>query len=66
MPSITTVLSPAPEILAPQPFKKSARSLISGSRAAFVITVVQSAAAAAIIMFSVAPTLGKESVISAP
>ena len=57
-PSITIVLSPAPCIFAPQPFKKSARALISGSLAAFVITVVPFATHEAIIMFSVAPTDG--------
>ena len=48
---------PAPEIFAPIVFKKSAVSTISGSRAAFSITVVPSAKVPAIMTDKVAPTL---------
>ncbi len=57
-PSISIVLVPAPPTFAPMAFRKSAMSAISGSRAALSITVVPRAATAAIIRFSVAPTLG--------
>jgi hypothetical protein len=57
---------PAPSILAPISTSMAARSWISGSRAAFSITVVPRAPTAAIRMFSVAPTLGKSSEIMAP
>ena len=46
-------------ILAPILFKAIAKSLISGSLAAFSIIVFPLAIDAAIIIFSVAPTLGK-------
>ncbi|MNP79855.1 hypothetical protein D3C76_1777920 [compost metagenome] len=49
---------PAPIIWAPIAFRKFCRSWISGSLAAPDIVVVPSAIAAAIIIFSVAPTLG--------
>ena len=49
----------APDILAPQAFRKPHKSQISGSLAALVITVSPSAVAAASKIFSVAPTLGK-------
>lgn len=65
-PSITIVDSPAPYILAPQWFKKSARSLISGSRAGFTIIVFPFEIAEAIIIFSVIPTLGKGNIILVP
>ena len=52
------VPSPAPLILAPQEFRKSARSAISGSLAQFSKTVVPFATDAASIAFSVAPTDG--------
>lgn len=52
--------------LAPQALRKAARSEISGSRAAFLMTVSPSAREAAIMMFSVAPTLGKGSGMLAP
>ena len=57
---------PAPFILAPILFRKLARSTISGSCAAFSITVVPSASAAAIMITSVAPTLGKSRYIVLP
>ena len=66
IPSITTVLSPAPCIFAPQALRKSARSTISGSRAALLITVVPFAVTAAIMIFSVAPTDGIGRAIFAP
>jgi hypothetical protein len=47
-------------------FKKSARARISGSRAPFSIIVIPRARTAAIIMFSVAVTLGYSKLISAP
>lgn len=55
-----------PMMFAPIAFRKFCRSWISGSRAAFVMVVVPSARTAAIMMFSVAPTLGKSRWISAP
>ena len=51
---------------APQRFKYPARSAISGSRAAFVSTVVPLARAAASSRFSVAPTLGNASETNPP
>ena len=53
-------------ILAPHLFRKQHKSSISGSIAAFIIFVVPFAVTAAKIMFSVAPTLGKERKIVAP
>ena len=50
----------------PEQFKKSAKSQISGSRAALVIVVVPPAQQAASRTFSVAPTLGKEKAIWTP
>ncbi len=44
----------------------SARSVISGSRAAFSMTVSPLARTAAVSRFSVAPTLGKSSITRAP
>ena len=58
-PSIRITSVPAPRILAPILFKKVAKSTISGSSAAFSMIVFPSAKVAAIITFSVAPTLGK-------
>ena len=49
---------PAPRISPPIELRKFCSSSISGSRALLVITVSPGTAAAAIIMFSVAPTLG--------
>ena len=57
-PSISIVLVPAPSMRAPIAARKLAMSAISGSRAALSITVVPRASTAAIIRFSVAPTLG--------
>ncbi len=51
------VAVPAPVILAPSAFKNAAVSSISGSRAAFSITVVPSANVAADMIVTVAPTL---------
>ncbi len=65
-PSILMVSVPAPLTFAPILFRKFARSTISGSSAAFSIMVVPSASTAAIIMFSVAPTLGKSRYMDAP
>ena len=56
-PSIVIVPVPAPEIFAPIAFKNIAVSTISGSCAAFSITVVPSASVPAIITDKVAPTL---------
>ncbi len=50
----------------PIPHRKSAKSIISGSLAAFSIVVVPLARHAAIIRFSVAPTLGKSKYILVP
>ena len=49
---------PAPSMSAPMLTRNLPRSTISGSRAAFSMTVVPSAQTAAITRFSVAPTLG--------
>jgi len=57
-PWTSIVALPTPSILAPIAERKAARSPISGSRAAFSMTVVPLAATAAINRFSVAPTLG--------
>ena len=57
---------PLPRSRAPIAFRRSAKSEISGSRAALSMTVVPFANAAAMRMFSVAPTLGNSSVIGAP
>ena len=47
-------------------FRNAAKSAISGSRAALWMTVRPSAAVAAIMMFSVAPTLGHARLTSSP
>jgi hypothetical protein len=65
-PSISIVEVPAPATLAPIWISMSARSTISGSRAALSMTVVPLASTAAMRMFSVAPTLGKSSHTVAP
>ena len=65
-PSMVIVLVPAPAMTAPISTSMAARSEISGSRAAFSMTVVPLARTAAIRMFSVAPTLGKSNAMSAP
>ena len=58
-PFIFTMDVPAPLTSAPILFKKFAKSTISGSQAALSIIVSPSAKTAAIIIFCVAPTLGK-------
>ena len=65
-PSIRTSPFCAIRTRPPHALRKSARSEISGSRAAFRMTVSPSASAAAIITFSVAPTLGNGSVTIPP
>ena len=60
------MLSPPPWILAPHLLRKLHKSIISGSLAAFIIVVVPSATLDAKIAFTVAPTLGKVSVILVP
>ena len=65
-PSTQMVLPPAPVIFAPHLTRNSARSIISGSRAALCISVRPDAVTAASIMFSVAPTDGNESVTLPP
>ena len=57
---------PAPSMQPPHRFRKAARSAISGSRAAPRRMVLPLAQAAASRSVSVAPTLGKRRVISAP
>ena len=57
---------PRPAILAPIAIRQAARSAISGSRAALRMVVVPAAATAASRRFSVAPTEGWGSRISAP
>ena len=57
-PTMRIVEVPAPSTRKPAASKKLCRSQISGSRAAFRITVSPLAETAAIMMFSVAPTLG--------
>ena len=65
-PVISILCEPKPEIFAPIAIKNSPRSTTSGSRAALSITVTPFAKVAAVIIFSVAPTLGKSKVIEAP
>ena len=57
---------PSPSIFAPIEIKNSPRSTKSGSRAAFSIVVTPWANTAAVIRFSVAPTLGKSNEMAAP
>ena len=57
---------PSPSIRAPIARRHATRSAISGSRAAFLRTVVPRASVAAITTFSVAPTLAKRCSITAP
>ena len=57
---------PSPSIFAPIEMRNSPRSTKSGSRAAFSIVVTPWAKTAAVMRFSVAPTLGKSSEIAAP
>ncbi len=65
-PSTSIEVVPTPEMRAPISTSIVARSWISGSRAAFSITVVPRAATAAMSRFSVAPTLGKSRETNAP
>ena len=65
-PSITISFSPAPFIFAPALFKKFAKSTISGSLAAFRITVFPFINTHDKIIFSVAPTDGKSKYTSPP
>ena len=65
-PRTTRVAVPMPEMSAPIATNISQRSTTSGSRAALSIVVTPSANTAAVTMFSVAPTLGKPNVTSAP
>ena len=65
-PSIRIVVVPAPRMCAPIRLRNAVRSVISGSRAAFSITVSPLASTAAVRRFSVAPTLGKSRTMRAP
>ena len=65
-PSIWIVELPAPTTCAPMRSRNAARSVTSGSRAAFSITVVPLASTAAHMRFSVAPTLGNSSSMREP
>ena len=65
-PSITILSDPAPSIFAPISFKNSAKSIISGSLATFVNSVIPSAKQAAIIIFSVPVTVTPSNLIFAP
>ena len=58
IPWIVTIEVPAPSIRAPIPVRTSASATISGSRAAFLRTVVPSARTAVIMRFSVPVTVG--------
>ncbi len=65
-PSISIRDVPAPSILAPMPVSMAARSLTSGSRAAFSITVVPLASTAAMSRLSVVVWLGNSRTIRVP
>ena len=65
-PSISMLGVPSPVIFAPILFRKFPKSTISGSLAAFEITVFPGILTAAIIKFCVAPTLGNPRGICAP
>ncbi len=65
-PSISRRSVPAPSMRAPIAESSRARSVTSGSRAAFSMTVVPSASAAAIIRFSVPVTVTRSVVMCAP
>ena len=60
------VLVPAPITCAPIRLRNAVRSVISGSRAAFSMTVSPLASTAAVSRFSVAPTLGNSSTMRVP
>ena len=66
IPSIFKVRLPTNLIFAPPDFKKFIKSTISGSIAQFLSVVIPLAKHAAIIVFSVAPTLIFENLILAP
>ena len=65
-PSTTMRRVPAPEMRAPILLRQSATSTISGSQAAFSMTVVPSASDAAMIAVWVPPTVTLGKTISAP
>ena len=65
-PSTSMMEVPAPVTRAPMLLSMSARSTISGSRAALSIVVVPLAKTEAIMRFSVAPTLAKDNVTVLP
>ena len=65
-PSMLSSWVPRPDTLAPIAIRQAARSAISGSRAALRIVVGRSARTAASSRFSVAPTEGSGSRMSAP
>ena len=65
-PSMTMRSVPAPEIRAPIATRQRARSMISGSRAAFSSVVVPSASVAAISRFSVPVTVTMSNANRAP
>ena len=65
-PRIVIVGVPSPSISAPMAMRKLPRSTTSGSRAALSRIVTPLARTAAVMMFSVAPTLGKSREMLAP
>ena len=65
-PSIVIMSVPAPLIFAPISIRQFAKSITSGSLAAFSIVVIPSAKLAAIITFSVPVTLTGSNIIFAP
>ena len=65
-PSMTMVEVPAPSMCAPMAIRQWARSTTSGSCAAFSMTVVPCARAAAIMMFSVPVTVTRSMTMRAP
>ena len=65
-PSIVMVSVPAPIISAPIAFRNAANPEFLAHLPHYMIVVDPSARTAAIIIFSVAPTLGKSKMISAP
>jgi hypothetical protein len=65
-PSISIRAEPAPTMRAPMALSSPARSLTSGSRAAFSMTVVPWASAAAIMRFSVPVTVTRSVAMRAP
>ena len=65
-PRIVMVGVPSPSISAPIAIRKFPISTMSGSRAALSRIVLPDASTAAVMMFSVAPTLGNSNSIVAP